>query len=394
MGGALSRRELLKAGGALVVSLALDPLAPRAGAAAAPDADRLLGKPLASDAVDAFLSVNADGTVTVFSGNVALGTGARIAWRQIAAEERAVPAAGGGPFLWQSAPGRARPRQGPGPPSLRARPAAAGDAPRGGRPAPGRARHARDRGRGVDRVDPRRARGADRELPGRRRRVGVERGPRGAPAQGHVVDHADAPRAGGALRRAATRALRARGDHGQPGGRRRGVRPRAARARRDVRVADADARLDGAVVRGRRREAGSRDHLDRVPGDAPVPGRVRAHPGAAARPGAPALSRPPGLLRDDRPRRRRVRRRAALQDPRPPRPRAVEPGGLARLGPEGPAAAPRYPRRARRAGRGGRVADGCVAAARHGGPSPHPPAGPPRRWHRAAPPAVGRALFA
>ncbi len=91
MGGALSRRELLKAGGALVVSLALDPLLSRVGVAEVTDADRLLGKPLASDAVDAFLSVNADGTVTVFSGKVDLGTGARIAWRQMAAEELDVP---------------------------------------------------------------------------------------------------------------------------------------------------------------------------------------------------------------------------------------------------------------------------------------------------------------
>lgn len=81
----LSRRDLLKAGGALVVSLAFDPLTPRATRAAA--GDRFLGKPLAGDAVDAFLSVNADGSVTVFTGKVDLGTGARIALRQMAAEE-------------------------------------------------------------------------------------------------------------------------------------------------------------------------------------------------------------------------------------------------------------------------------------------------------------------
>jgi CO/xanthine dehydrogenase Mo-binding subunit len=87
----LSRRGLLKAGGALVVSLAFDPLRPLTVAAQAAAADRFLGKPLAGDAVDAFLSVNADGSVTVFAGKVDLGTGARIALRQIAAEELDVP---------------------------------------------------------------------------------------------------------------------------------------------------------------------------------------------------------------------------------------------------------------------------------------------------------------
>src|SRR5258708_16725886 len=50
-----------------------------------------MGKPDAGAADDAVLSVNADGTVRVFSGKVDLGTGARIAWRQMAAEELDVP---------------------------------------------------------------------------------------------------------------------------------------------------------------------------------------------------------------------------------------------------------------------------------------------------------------
>ncbi len=91
MSGLLSRRDLIKAGGALVVSLAFDPIASRPAAAQAADADRFLGKPLAGDAVDAFLSVNADGSITVFTGKVDLGTGARIALRQMAAEELDVP---------------------------------------------------------------------------------------------------------------------------------------------------------------------------------------------------------------------------------------------------------------------------------------------------------------
>lgn len=82
-----SRRALLKAGGALVVSLALDGLSPRGATAQAAGRDRLLGKPLGADALDSFLSVNADGSVTLFMGKVDLGTGARIAYRQMAAEE-------------------------------------------------------------------------------------------------------------------------------------------------------------------------------------------------------------------------------------------------------------------------------------------------------------------
>ena len=83
----LSRRALLEAGGALVVSLALDGLSPGGATARAAGRDRLLGKPLAADALDSFLSVNADGSVTLFMGKVDLGTGARIAYRQMAAEE-------------------------------------------------------------------------------------------------------------------------------------------------------------------------------------------------------------------------------------------------------------------------------------------------------------------
>jgi nicotinate dehydrogenase subunit B len=75
-----SRRALLK-GGALTVGFALSglPVARGQGAAGA----RILDP----KEVDAFLAVNADGTVTVFSGKVDLGQGLRIAIPQIAAEE-------------------------------------------------------------------------------------------------------------------------------------------------------------------------------------------------------------------------------------------------------------------------------------------------------------------
>jgi CO/xanthine dehydrogenase Mo-binding subunit len=79
----LTRRTMLKAGGALVVALgpagsALGQIRPGDGA---------LGKTLDVNEVDGFLAVHADGRVTLFCGKVDLGTGLRIAIPQMAAEE-------------------------------------------------------------------------------------------------------------------------------------------------------------------------------------------------------------------------------------------------------------------------------------------------------------------
>ncbi len=83
----LSRRDFLKAGGALVVSFAIDGGTAGAaeGAAAAPS------KTVSADQVDGFLSIDARGMVTVYSGKVDLGTGIQTAMAQIAAEELSVP---------------------------------------------------------------------------------------------------------------------------------------------------------------------------------------------------------------------------------------------------------------------------------------------------------------
>ena len=86
----VSRRGFLAAGGVLIVGLGLDGLGP-AGAQSIPDADRFLGKSLAPDAVDSFLAVHRDGTVTAFVGRVDLGTGGRIAMRQLVGEELDIP---------------------------------------------------------------------------------------------------------------------------------------------------------------------------------------------------------------------------------------------------------------------------------------------------------------
>src|SRR5690348_1034800 len=76
----LTRRTMLKAG-ALTVGFALAGLQTRAqGAAPAP-------RMVDPNQVDSFLSVNDDGTVTLFCGKVDLGQGLRIAMRQIAGEE-------------------------------------------------------------------------------------------------------------------------------------------------------------------------------------------------------------------------------------------------------------------------------------------------------------------
>jgi nicotinate dehydrogenase subunit B len=88
----VSRRTVLKAGGVLVVGAAIGGgRILRAAAQTIAGADRFLGKPLAVDQVDAFLAIHADGSVTLFSGKVDMGTGSRIAMRQILGEELDVP---------------------------------------------------------------------------------------------------------------------------------------------------------------------------------------------------------------------------------------------------------------------------------------------------------------
>ena len=77
----ISRRDLLRTGGAVVVSFALG----RRVLAQNPDGD--LGKPLDTHEVDSFLAVHADGSVTLYTSHVDVGVGLRIAMRQMAAEE-------------------------------------------------------------------------------------------------------------------------------------------------------------------------------------------------------------------------------------------------------------------------------------------------------------------
>jgi CO/xanthine dehydrogenase Mo-binding subunit len=76
-----SRRTFLKATGGLVVAITLSGgLRPRLVRAAGPAS-------VPADQIDSWLAVGPDGTVTVFTGKVELGTGLATATRQIAAEE-------------------------------------------------------------------------------------------------------------------------------------------------------------------------------------------------------------------------------------------------------------------------------------------------------------------
>ena len=78
------RREFLQIGGALVVGVTLPS---PAYAQRQSGAEEALGKTLDPSEVDGFVAVNADGSVTIYSGKVDLGQGLRIAIPQMAAEE-------------------------------------------------------------------------------------------------------------------------------------------------------------------------------------------------------------------------------------------------------------------------------------------------------------------
>ena len=84
MNAPFSRRNFIKAGGALVVGFSLTGAAAGQQIAAA---EKAIGKTLDLNEVDGFLAISADGGVTVYSGKVDLGQGLRIAIRQMVAEE-------------------------------------------------------------------------------------------------------------------------------------------------------------------------------------------------------------------------------------------------------------------------------------------------------------------
>jgi CO/xanthine dehydrogenase Mo-binding subunit len=83
----LSRRDLLRTGGALVVSFMCGASLPQRSLAQASGAGADLGKPLDLKEVDSFLAVHADGAVTIYTSKVDVGTGLRTAMSQMVAEE-------------------------------------------------------------------------------------------------------------------------------------------------------------------------------------------------------------------------------------------------------------------------------------------------------------------
>jgi CO/xanthine dehydrogenase Mo-binding subunit len=73
------------------VSFAFDGVLPRSLTAQSRGAIAESAKPLDPEMVDSFLAIHADGSVTVYSGKVDIGTGMRIAVAQMVAEEIGVP---------------------------------------------------------------------------------------------------------------------------------------------------------------------------------------------------------------------------------------------------------------------------------------------------------------
>src|SRR5438477_5963881 len=83
----MKRRDFLRTGGAIIVSFAFDGALPNTSSAQISD----LGKPVDPKEVDSFLAVHADGSVTIYTSKVDVGTGLRTAMSQMVAEELGVP---------------------------------------------------------------------------------------------------------------------------------------------------------------------------------------------------------------------------------------------------------------------------------------------------------------
>jgi nicotinate dehydrogenase subunit B len=87
-----SRRSVLAGGGALIVSFSLsDAFAQDQAAPAAAPAPKPPGSLATTPYLDAWIRIDADGSITVFTGKAELGQGFKTAFQQIAAEELDVP---------------------------------------------------------------------------------------------------------------------------------------------------------------------------------------------------------------------------------------------------------------------------------------------------------------
>jgi nicotinate dehydrogenase subunit B len=87
----VSRREFLQTGSAVVVSFALNAALPKWAMAQGSAAGTELSKPVDPREVDSFLAFHVDGSVTLYTSKVDVGTGLRVAMSQMAAEELGIP---------------------------------------------------------------------------------------------------------------------------------------------------------------------------------------------------------------------------------------------------------------------------------------------------------------
>jgi nicotinate dehydrogenase subunit B len=85
------RRGVLKGGGALIVSFSLRNAFAQDQDAAAPPAPKPPGSLAQAPYLDSWIRIDADGSITVFTGKAELGQGFKTAFQQIAAEELDVP---------------------------------------------------------------------------------------------------------------------------------------------------------------------------------------------------------------------------------------------------------------------------------------------------------------
>ena len=88
---AVSRRDFLRTGGAVVVSFTLNAARPKWAMAQGLAAGAERSKPVDPREVDSFLAFHADGSVTLYTSKVDVGTGLRVAMSQMAAEELGIP---------------------------------------------------------------------------------------------------------------------------------------------------------------------------------------------------------------------------------------------------------------------------------------------------------------
>jgi nicotinate dehydrogenase subunit B len=87
----LDRRRVLAGGGALIVSFSLTGAFAQDQAPAAAPAPKPPGSLATTPFLDSWIRIDADGSITVFTGKAELGQGFKTAFQQVAAEELDVP---------------------------------------------------------------------------------------------------------------------------------------------------------------------------------------------------------------------------------------------------------------------------------------------------------------